>query len=223
MKKEEGQKGVMIYESTWNAMCRVPAEQLYIAVHAARDYFLSGEMPEDSGDIAADLLTSFLVNDIERSIAQYQRVCERNKVNSNKKKANKDPVGPSGSQSLPVGSNKNENESESENVNKNENDSCSCSVSENGESTGGSRSGSGSSHTPTQNTSTPHAATAAILINQYRLPPDKECVKHIANDIEKYGLETVRSALDRAAKSDKKGGITIPYYATILNNLVNGT
>lgn len=41
------------------------------------------------------------------------------------------PVGPSGSQSLPVGSNKNESESESENVNKNENDSCSCSVSGN--------------------------------------------------------------------------------------------
>ena len=59
--------------------------------------------------------------------------------------------------------------------------------------------------------------TAERYVRKYGMSYNARTLEAVASDIRDKGAETVRAALDKAADSDHRGGISVNYYRAILN------
>ena len=59
--------------------------------------------------------------------------------------------------------------------------------------------------------------TAERYVRKYGMAYNARTLEAVASDIRDKGAETVRAALDKAADSDHRGGISVNYYRAILN------
>jgi len=59
--------------------------------------------------------------------------------------------------------------------------------------------------------------TAEMYVRAYGLSYNTRTLEAVASDIRSKGAETVKAALDKAADSDRKGGISLAFYRAILN------
>lgn len=200
------------------AMDLLEDKELALYVRCCFEYVVDGTLPAD-GDLPKSVRACFnqTKQHIDNGIKKYEDRCETNRNNINRRwnKAKADDGSPpaDGNQYDRIQSNTTVYGDEVSYTEREVERDVDIERERDGDVDGDAESAASSTPAPA-----PSFSDSTELAKKYLNDSGIAKVEALEDDIGKYGLEAVRSALKTAAEHDSRGGVTLAYYRKILQN-----